>query len=134
MRPAVSSSEYGRQILLSVVNLFETVFIDGRCGAWHQNIGSLYLGLARYEIDNGGRMEKALNYFDKGFDHCKEYERIYNEGEYQYSAPLVLALPKINKGDLAPFGDDFWRKQLRKFQKNIVEEIRKKSKYAECFE
>ena len=134
MRPAVSSSEYGRQILLSVVNLFETVFIDGRCGAWHQNIGSLYLGLARYEIDNGGRMEKALNYFDKGFDHCKEYERIYNEGEYQYSAPLVLALPKINKGELAPLGDDFWEKELRTFPKNIVEEIRKNPKYAECFE
>ncbi|MBQ8496284.1 MAG: helix-turn-helix transcriptional regulator [Clostridia bacterium] len=134
LRPAVSSSEYGRQILLSVIQLYETVFIDGRCGAWHQNIGSLYLTLARYEIDNGGSMEKALYYFDKAFDHCKEYEHIYNEDEYQYSAPLVSALPKINKGDLAPLGDDFWEKQLRTFQKNIVEEIRKNPKYAECFQ
>ena len=134
LRPALSSSEYGRQILLSVINLYETVFIDGRCGGWHHDIGYLYLTLAQYEIDNDGSMEKALNYFDKGFDHCKEYERIYNEGEYQYSAPLVSALPKIDKGDLAPFGDDFWEKQLRTFQKNIVEEIRKNPKYAECFE
>jgi hypothetical protein len=134
MRPAVSSSEYGRQILLSVIKLYETVFIDGRCGKWHWDIGHLYLTLAHYELDNDGSMEKALNYFDKGFDHCKEYNRIYNEGEYQYSAPLISALPKIDKGDLAPFGDDFWGKQLRTFQKNIVEEIRKKSKYAECFE
>ncbi len=133
-RPAVSSSEYGRQILLSVINLYETVFIDGRCGSWHWDIGSLYLTLAQYEMDNGGSMEKALNYFDKGFDHCKEYERIYNEGEYQYSAPLVSALPKIDKGDLAPFGDDFWEKQLRTFRKNFVEEIRKNPKYRECFE
>ncbi len=134
MRPAVSSSEYGRQILLSVIKLYETVFIDGRCGKWHWNIGHLYLTLAHYELDNDGSMEKVLNYFDKGFDHCKEYNRIYNEGEYQYSAPLISALPKIDKGDLAPFGDDFWGKQLRIFQKNIVEEIRKNSKYAECFE
>ena len=90
--------------------------------------------LAHYELDNDGSMEKVLNYFDKGFDHCKEYNRIYNKGEYQYSAPLISALPKIDKGDLAPFGHDFWGKQLRTFQKNIVEEIRKKSKYAECFE
>ena len=134
LRPAVSSSEYGRQILLSVIKLYETVFIDGRCGKWHWDIGHLYLTLAHYELDNDGSMEKVLNYFDKGFDHCKEYNRIYNEGEYQYSAPLISALPKIDKGDLAPFGDDFWEKQLRTFQKNIVEEIRKKSKYAECFE
>ncbi len=133
-RPAVSSSEYGRQILLSVINLYETVFIDGKCGSWHWDIGHLYLILAQYEMDNDGSMEKALNYFDKGFDHCKEYERIYNEGEYHYSAPLVSALPNIDKGDLIHFGDDFWEKQLRTFQKNVVEEIRKNPKYAVCFE
>ncbi len=134
LRPAVSSSEYGRKILLSVIQLYETVFTDGRCGDWHWDIGQLYLTLAQYEMDNDGSMEKVLNYFDKGFDHCKEYNRIYNEGEYQYSAPLVSALPKIAKGDLKPFGDDFWEKQLRMFQKNVVNEIRKNPKYAECFE
>lgn len=134
LRPAVSSSEYGRQILLSVIALYETVFVDGRCGKWHWSIGCLYLTLAGYEMDNDGSVENILNYFDKGFDHCKEYERIYNEGEYQYSAPLVSALPKIEKGDLVPIGDDFWEKRLRTFQKNIVEEIRKTPKYAECFE
>ena len=134
LRPAVSSSEYGRQILLSVIQIYETVFIDGRCGDWHWDIGQLYLTLAQYEMDNDGSMEKVLDYFDKGFDHCKEYNRIYNEGEYQYSAPLVSALPKIAKGDLKPFGDDFWEKQLRTFRKNVVNEIRKNPKYAECFE
>jgi len=132
-RPAVSSSEYGRQILLSVINLYETVYMDGRCGAWHQDIGSLYFTLARYEVTNNGSMEKGLHYFDKGFDHYKEYNRICNESEYPYSASLVSALPKIGKGDLAPFGDDLWEKELRIFQKNIVDKIRKNPKYAECF-
>ena len=85
-------------------------------------------------MENNGSIKNVLNYFDKGFDHCKEYERIYNEGEYQYSAPLISSLPKINKGDLAPIGDDFWKKQLHTFQQDIVEEIRKNPKYAECFE
>ena len=133
-RPAISSSEYGRQILLAVIQLYETVFIDGRCGFWHWDIGHLYLTLAQYEMDNDGSMEKVLHYFDKGFDHCKEYNRIYNEGEYQYSAPLISALPKINKGYLEPIGDDFWEKELRTFQKNVIEEIRKNPKYTECFE
>ena len=85
-------------------------------------------------MDNDGSMEKVLYYFDKGFDHYKEYMRIYNEGEYQYSAPLISALPKINKGYLKPIGDDFWEKELRTFKKNVVVEIRKKTKYTECFE
>ena len=133
-RPAISSSEYGKQILLCVIKLYETVFIDDRCGFWHWDIGHLYLTLAQYEMDNDGSMENVLHYFDKGFDHCKEYERIYNEGEYQYSAPLISALPKINKGDLEPIGDDFWEKELRTFHKNVVVEIRKNPKYSECFE
>ena len=133
-RPAVSTSEYGRQILLSIIKLYETVFNDGRCGRWHWDIGDLYLTLVHYETDNNGSIEKILNYFDKGFDHCKEYARIYGEGEYIYSSPLISAIPKIDKGDLAPLGDDFWEKQLRTFQKNIVKEIRKNPKYAECFE
>ena len=134
VRPAVSASKYGRHILLSVINLYETVFVDGRCGSWHQSIGSLYFSLVHYEAENNGSMEYILNYFDKGFDHCKEYERICSEGEYQYSAPLASALPKINKGDLASLGEKFWEKQLHIFPKNIVDEIRKNPKYAECFE
>ncbi len=133
LRPAISSSKYGRQILLSVINLYETVFIDGRCGRWHWDIGHLYLTLAKYEMANDGCLENILNYFDKGFDHCKEYERIYHEGEYQYSSPLISALPKIDKGNLAPIGDDFWEKEFRTYQQNIVDEIRKNPKYAECF-
>ena len=133
-RPSVSSSEYGRQILLSVISFYEAVFSDGRCGRWHWDIGHLYLTLIHYEIDNNGNMEKILDYYDKAFERCKQYERIRNEGEYQYSAPLVTALPKIEKGSLLPFGEDFWEKQLRRIRKNIVEEIRKNPKYAECFE
>ena len=133
-RPAVSSSEYGRQILLSVINVYETIFIDGNCGRWHWAIGALYLTLAGYETDNNGSMEKILYYFDKGFEHCEEYNRIYNENEYQYTAPLLSNIPHIVKGDLEPMGDDFWKKELLTFQKSIVEEIRKNPKYAGCFE
>ena len=133
LRPTVSESEYGRQIFLSVINLYETVFVDGRCGSWHQSIGALYFDLVYYEMCNGTSVEKILEYFDKGFDHFKEYDRIRNEEEYQYSAPLVSSLPKIKKGDLAPLGEDFWKKRLYMFKENIVDEIRKNPKYSECF-
>ena len=133
-RPAISASEYGREILLSVIHLYEKVFDDGMCGRWHWDIGQLYLTLVRYEMNNGSSMDTILDYFDKGFIHCTEYNRICNEGDCQYTAPLISALPKINRGDLASIGEDFWKKQLHTFQKDVVEEIRRNPKYAECFE
>ena len=32
MRPALSSSEYGKKLYLSIINMYESVFADGRCG------------------------------------------------------------------------------------------------------
>lgn len=133
-KPAVSSSVYGRQILLSIISLYEMVFVDGRCGSRHWEIGHLYLLLVQYEMDNNGSIENVIDYFDKGFDHWKEYRRICNEGNYQYSAPLVSALPPVCKGELTPFGDDFWQKELLSYRPNIIDEIRKNPKYTECFE
>lgn len=133
LNPDVSESEYGRQILLSVINLYETIFVDGRCGRWHWDIGSLYLILAHYEMSYNGKIQNVLAYFEKGFDHCKEYERICNEGGYSYSAPLVSNLKSLQKGELVPIGQDFWKKELSNYPQNIRDEFRKNEKYAECF-
>ena len=133
-RPKVSSSEYGKQILLSVINLYETIFIDGKFGKWHGRLGFLYLRLVEYEYESNC-LENALIYFDKAFDHYMESIRIYNEGNYSYSAPLVASLKPLEKGELAPASrGDFWQKSLRNYPQNILAELRKNPKYAECFE
>lgn len=136
LRPAVSSSEYGRQIILSLIKLYEKVFIDGRCGIFHFEIAHMYLTLVNYEAsdNDNGKLQNVLYYFDKGFEHYKEYKRISNESEYKYSAPLISALPKISKGEITPIDSDFWKKELQTYPKNIREELRKEPKYAECFE
>ncbi len=133
MRPAVSDSEYGKQILLSVINLYETVFVDGRCGKWHWDMGDMYLRLAHYEALHDGKINTVLDYFDKGFDHCKEYQHICNEEEYSCSAPLVSDLKSLKKGGLASLDEDFWKKELSDYPQNICDELRKNEKYAECF-
>ena len=131
--PAVASSAHGRQLLLSVIHLYEAIFEDGRCGKWHWVIGQQYLTLVRYEMDNNGSLDVILQCFDKAFDHHKAYEQINMEDEYQYSAPLISALPKIYKGEIAPFNNDFWEKELRTYHSDIVDEIRRNPKSAECF-
>ena len=133
LHPKISSSEYAKQILCSLLHFYETLFIDGRCGIMHWEISRIYLNLINYELSNDD-LSTALAYFDKGFDHLKEYVYIYNDGEYEYSAPLVSNLPKISKGELPPIGEDFWQKEFQTYPKNLVDEIRKNPKYAECFE
>ena len=134
-RPSVSSSDYGKQIILSVINLYETIFADGRMGSWHVDVGRLYLTLTNYEINNSGNTENILLYFDKAFDQYKESIRVYQEEEYRYSTPLVSDLKPVAKGAFAPTDmSDFWKTELRSYPENILDELRKNPKYSECFE
>ncbi len=134
LKPSVSSSEYGRELLLSVIHLYETVFADGRFGSWHATMGRLYLTLVDYEMNADVNSEKVLIYFDKAFDHFKESVRICREGDYSYSAPLLSSLKPLKKGDFTP-GDtvDFWKKELINYPSEICNKLRKNEKYAECF-
>ena len=135
LRPSVQTSGYACQLLLSLANLYETVFIDGRFGEQHKYMGGLYLLLASYELKRDGSLDTALHYFDTAFDHYKESFRVYNEGDYSYTAPLLSGLEPLKKGELAPVDMDpnFWKNRFRMFPKSLVDELRKNPKYAECF-
>ena len=134
MKEGLSTSAYKKKIFLALLNVYETLFEDGRCGAYHQVVGNMYMHLANYESHIGGDRDKAVEYFDKGFDHYKEYERISEEGDYAYSAPLVSYLSPIEKGDLRTIGENFWQKEVQHLPEDFKNVLRKKEKYAVCFE
>lgn len=132
-KTSIYTTEYGRSILLALVNLFETIFCDRRCGSQHMSIRYLYLALAEYEARYDGDIQKSLDYFDKGFEHHKEYCRICNAGEYSYSAPLVSNVTTSGK-KFSAVPENFWKSRMQNMPKNICDELRKNKKYAECFE
>lgn len=134
MKEGLSTSAYKKKIFLALLNVYETLFEDGRCGAYHQSVGNMYMHLANYESHIERNFEQALEYFDKGFDHYKEYERIFEEGDYTYSAPLVSYLSPIEKGDLRTIGENFWQKEVQHLPEDFKKVLRKKEKYAVCFE
>ncbi|MBQ8278596.1 MAG: helix-turn-helix transcriptional regulator [Roseburia sp.] len=127
------TTEYGRNVLLALVNLFETVFSDGRFGSQHMDMRYLYLALANYEAQYGGDIQKSLEYFEKGFEHHKEYCGICNMGDYSYSAPLVSNVT-ISGKKFPSVPENFWKSWMENVPKNICDELRKNEKYAECFE
>lgn len=134
LKPALSESEYKEQVLLSLLNLYETIFTDGKCGVWHWDIGQIYLSLAKSAATRGGNIQNEMEYFDKGFDHYKEYQRILVEGEYTCSAPLVSNIKSTIKENCLPIGEDFWKNELKCYPESFRNEIYKNKKYTECFE
>lgn len=128
------TSDCREKMDLALIKLFEAIFEDGRCGEYHENIGNLYMNLADYESYIAKNFEKALEYFDKGFEHYKKYEQISEEYEYSYSAPLVSHLKPIEKDTLRPLGENFWQKEVKHMPEDFKNELRKNKKYAICFE
>lgn len=131
----VISSEYGRRALESVANLYETVFSDGRCGVWHWNLATLYFDLAKSESNNGGDIDKAAEYFTKGFEHCREYHRLCDEGtdEYTYSAPLVAGIKCLIPGGVNVIDREYCRRQIKRMSPALRDRLRGDERYAECF-
>lgn len=128
------NSDCGQKTKSALINLFEAIFEDGRFGAYHQNIGNLYMSLAHYESNISEDYNKALEYFDKGFEHYKEYEKICDKENYSYSAPLVAYLKPIEKDALRTLGENFWQKEVKHMPEDFKSELRKNKKYAICFE
>lgn len=131
MDTAISDSEYAKQVLLAVANMYEIIFSDGRCGFWHWNVSQLYLRLAKYEAKQGS-MAKALEYFDKAFEHVKAYRAFIADPDYAYTAPLVAGI-KPEHTPAAPVSEDYWRWEIERAPAALQEELRKNEKYAECF-
>ena len=105
-RPVIFTSEHGTKLLSAMIQLYEAIFADGKFGKWHYNIGQLYLALASYEAAASEADTNASPYCTKGFEHLKEYERISQEEEYTYSAPLISNLKPLRKGDIAPLAKE----------------------------
>lgn len=123
-KSSIYCSEYGRNVLLSLVNLFETIFDDGCLGSQHMNMRYLYLALANYEAQYGGNMQKSLHYFDKGVEHHTAYCNICNTAEYHYSAPLVANV--TTPGEKIPsVPENFWDNWLQNMPQNLIDALRK---------
>lgn len=130
---SVFTKKEGVAILIELAHLYESVFSDNRCGVGHYHICELYLHAALYEARFGEGAEKAFEYFKKGFEHKKIYESIRNQGEYQYTAPLVskVTFPSENFPALTKH---FWAEGwIGIFPSELQERIKVDPQYFECF-
>ena len=121
----------GIKLLMSLAQLYEAVFSDGRCGAAHSHIGRLYLHAAVFEARQN-HIEKALVYFRRGFDHIKHYKSVCCTGEYRYSSPLVAKVTSPSERFPA-LSSTFWKAWTDVLPDEFKNIIKEDPQYAECF-
>ncbi len=131
MNSDLSSSEHGRDVLLTLAHLIDALFPDGRCGRMHWELRYLYDTLAMLESRHGD-YKKALSYFEKSFDQHKEYCRITTEA-YSYSSPL-FAKVSLEKGQFQKSPENYWALSMSHYSDEFKEELKKNEKFRECFE
>lgn len=131
-KPDLSASDYGKEVIAALITLFEAIFKDGRCGTKHYDLRYLYHTLANLEARSEQNMKKALTYFEKGFEHLKEYCHISTLGDYYYTAPLVSKV-HLSPEWFQPVPEFFWKYHMSVLPDALKDELRKIEKYAECF-
>jgi len=118
--------------MLALAEFYEKLFDDGRLGIAHTNVRDLYICCSIFEAKFGD-LEKAMEYFDKGFDHHQTYKEILKIDEYSYSSPLFSkvichgSFPKISEEGLKDY-------LSASAPENLRNEILRNEKYSECFE
>lgn len=118
--------------MLALAEFYEKLFDDGRLGIAHTNVRDLYICCSIFEA-KFGNLEKAMEYFDKGFNHHKTYKEIRKTDKYCYSSPLFSKV--ISYGSFPKISEDGLRDYLSaSAPENLRNEILRNEKYSECFE
>ena len=120
------------QKLIALAEFYESLFDDGRLGIAHTNVRDLYVCSSIFEASCGD-IEKAMEYFDRGFEHHITYKSILQSEEYSYSSPLFSKV--INRGGFPKTATEGMKDYLTAAApENLRKEILKNEKYSECFD
>lgn len=120
------------QKLLALAEFYENLFDDGNFGIAHTNMRDLYICSAIFEAKYGD-IKKAMEYFEKGFNHHQTYKAISRFDEYRYSSPLFSKV--VFYGSFPKISEDGLKDYLSaSAPENLRNEILKNEKYSECFD
>ncbi len=129
---SIFTTPIGTKLFVDLACLYESVFSDGKCGSAHYHIGELYLNATIIEARFEKNTNKALEYFENGFEHIQKYKSIRCTGKYQYTAPLVskVTFPSENFPSVR---ENFWKGWIEVFPDDFQNLIKENSRFAECF-
>ncbi len=125
---SLSHSQAGLETLLAVARLYESIFDDGNCGIFHNDMCMLYLHCSSIAVhlNESGR---ALNYYETALDHFLELKQIQ---ELRLTAPLVNQAmdyrPSIVKLDR-----EWFEEHMQSLPVECTDAVKSNPKYAAIF-
>ena len=123
----IRSSQKAIDLLLSIVNVYNTVIDDGRFGVMHSDLSDLYASCSVI-ADRMNDRRKAKEFFALAYFHKSEYDNIRRSKTYKYSSWLFAdiefpcnVLPENTMGMLKAF--------CAKFSDELKQDIKNDSEY-----
>lgn len=128
-RHSLSHSQAGLDALLSVVRLYESIFDDGNCGIFHNDMCMLYLHCSSIAVHLDDS-ERALDYYQIALDHFLEFKQV--QGFFPFTAPLVHKA-KNYRPSIVLLDREWFEEHMQSFPAECVDTIRNNPKYASIF-
>jgi len=128
-RDSLSHSQAGLDTLLAVVQLYESIFDDGNCGIFHNDMCMLYLQCSSIAVHLNDS-ERALSYYEAALDHFLEFKQVQRMSQ--------LTAPLINKAEdyrpsIVLLDREWFEEHMQVFPAECVDAIRSNPKYASIF-
>ncbi len=132
------AQQAGHDTLLAVTRLYESIFDDGNCGGFHNDMCNLYLECSSAAVELNDS-ERALHYFESALDHFIQFDHFIKSkpvgGIFQLTAPLVSKVKNLKncfKSIVLVDREDF-EDHMQAFPAECVEAIKNNPRYASIF-
>lgn len=128
-KDSLSHSQAGLDALLAVIRLYESVFDDGNCGIYHNDICMLYLHCSSIAVRLHDS-EHALSYCETALDHFLKFKQV--QGIARLTAPLVSKAKNLSPS-IVLLDREWFEEHLQPFPVECADAIRNNPRYAAIF-
>lgn len=125
---SLSHSQAGLDALLAAARLYESIFDDGNCGIFHNDMCMLYLycsSIAVHLNDFG----RALSYCETALEHFLAFEQVQG---LRLTAPLVNQA-KDYRPSIVTLDREWFEEHMQSFPVECTDAIKSNPKYATIF-
>lgn len=129
IRHPLSHSQAGLDTLLAIVRLYESIFDDGNCGIFHNDMCMLYLDCSSIAV-HLNESEHALKYCEIALDHFLEFKHV--QGISKFTAPLIEKA-KNYRPSIVLLDREWFEEHMQSFPAELIDAIRNNPKYALIF-
>ena len=129
IRHPLSHSQAGLDTLLAIVRLYESIFDDGNCGIFHNDMCMLYLDCSSIAV-HLNESERALKYCEIALDHFLEFKHV--QGISKFTAPLIEKA-KNYRPSIVLLDREWFEEHMQSFPAELIDAIRNNPKYASIF-